>query len=138
MVRIAKTDVRSALRDILKDEMKKQQESELRERMDKAYSESYTDFCPYCKALIEVHGGDEGVHEETVKNKRYLVKKCGKCEKDVYVRIVMTPPVSMLDTPGFRGFFYTREYVYGEPENKQEESLQIRPRQKLRGGVWKG
>ena len=134
MVKIAKTDVRAALRDILKDEMSKQQKAELEETMQNIYKESYTEECPYCKNLIWVIGTDEKVKTEEVRGNKYLVKSCDNCEKKVYVRIVMTSPKSMLDTPGTRAYFYTKEYAYGE----EEPSLPVPEKKKLSGSIWKG
>jgi hypothetical protein len=138
MVKIAKTDVRAALRDILRDEMGKQQKAELDETMQNLYKESYTDECPYCKQLLWVMGTDENVKLEEVGGKKYMVKACDNCKKKVYVKIVMTSPKSMLDTPGTRAYFFTKEYVYGEPEAPVPLTEPSHERKKLNGGVWRG
>lgn len=124
MVKIGKTDVRAALKDFIKDEARKQQKGEMDKIMKEHYTDSYTDTCPYCNGLSTVLGSkyNENAKVETVKGKRYLVGDCQDCKKPVYVYVALTPPMSMLDSPSARGYFFTKEYVYGEQPTQQNAS----------------
>ena len=119
MVKYSKTDVRAAMKDVIRSEMAKQQKGEMDRQMEGLYAESYADECPYCQKLTEVNAPDieEGKKTakiETVKEKKYLTDTCTKCGKKIYVRIVMSQPLSMLDAPSPRGYFFTEEYVMGD------------------------
>lgn len=133
MVKVGKQDVRYAMTQIIDREMKKQQEAELKDTMDKLYKESYTDFCNYCKQITTVSGTDENTKIEEAEGKKYLVCPCQHCKKDLYVRVVMQPPKSLLDTPSSRGYFYTKEEAYKLPP----EPVKSDTKPRFTGRVWK-
>ncbi len=133
-MKIAKTDVRHALRSILKEEMTKQQKADMEKMMEKQYEESYSDYCPYCNKIATVIGRDETTEHKEINGKKYLVNKCNNCGKELYVHIIMQPPQSMLSEPTFMGLFYTKEQIYKLPE--EENKPKIKP--KLIGGIFKG
>lgn len=112
---IGKQDVRAAMHQYIKEEAEKQQKGEMKRMMDNLLKESYTDYCPYCSKITQVIGESHGGKAEIVEHgrDRYLVDDCQFCEKPVYVKVVMTPPLSMLDTPSSRGYFFTKDQVYG-------------------------
>lgn len=133
MVKATKNDVRYAMSQIIDREMKKQQRAELKEMMDKLYSESYSEFCNYCKEIVSIDGSDtENVKRVEIDKKEYLVGKCGSCGKELYVRIIMQSPKSLLDSPSARGYFYTKE----EALNLPAESVIPETKPKMRGKVW--
>ncbi len=134
MVKIAKTDVRSALRDILKDEMNKQQKSELNKMMEQRYRESYSEYCPYCERIATVDGTKPETTTEEIKGKKYLVGKCPHCEKPLYVYVKMEPPASFLGEPSFTGYFFTKEHVHGEAEIP---ILEEKKKPKLHGSIFR-
>ncbi len=134
MVKIAKTDVRYALRDIIKDEMKKQQKSDTDKAMNQAYEDSYSDYCPYCHRIATIDGSKEETEIKEVKKKKYLTGKCENCEKEIYVRLFVQPPASILGEPSVVAYFYTKEYVYGEPEIPP---VSVPNKTKLQGGIFR-
>lgn len=132
-VKVGKNDIRYAMTTILDREMKKQQQAELKEMMDHLYEGSYSEYCKYCKAITTIDGKDENVKKIEVDKKTYLVGKCSHCEKELYVRLIMQPPKSMLDHPTPVGVFYTKEEVYKLPP--EPEKTEQKP--KIKGSVWR-
>ena len=133
MVKVGKQDVRYAMTQIIDREMKKQQEAEIKEEMEKLYKESYSEFCPYCKQIATIDGSAETSRIENIRGKQYLTGKCQHCHKELYVRVVMQPPKSMLDRPSSRGYFYTKEQVHGLPA----EPVKLQGKPILTGSIWK-
>jgi hypothetical protein len=117
-LRIGKQDVKSAMRDIIQQEMRKQQQADMEETIDQLYTESYADKCPYCGAVCMVDGKKFNPDAEVtvINGKKYLMGKCSECEKTVYVKVSMQSPKSMLDSPSPMGKFYTESHVTGNPE----------------------
>ena len=129
MVKIGKVDMRAALRDVVKSELDKQQKSDLAKELEKHYHASYSDYCQ-CGKIVTIDGKDtENTKIETIKEKKYLVGKCSFCDAKHYVKVVIPPPVSLIDTPIPIGIFYTESQVNGTQETDKGK--------KLTGGVWK-
>lgn len=127
MVKATKKDVRYAMTQIIDREMKKQQQAELKKMMDNLYKDSYTDRCNYCNHLATIDGKDtENTRVEEIDKKKYLIGKCGSCSKELYVRIIMQPPASLLDSPSARGYFYTKEDVYKLPAEPVKQETRSR------------
>lgn len=136
MVKVGKQDIRYAMTSIIDREMKKQQKAELEEMMEKLYNGSYADNCPYCKRIVVVNGKDENTRINEVNGKKYLIGACQFCKKEIYVRIVMQPPKSMLDSPSARGYFFSREDANGSDDNAAEP-VKSAPVHKFTVRTWK-
>lgn len=133
MVKIGKADLRASLRDVIKSEMDKQQEADIKKTLEKNLEGSYSEYCK-CGKIATINGKDEKTKVEEVKGKKYLVGNCQFCNTKYYVRIEMQPPASFFDKPEPVGIFYTEHDLFGtpEPEYKQIE------RPKLKVSTWKG
>lgn len=131
-VKVGKNDIRYSMTQIIDREMKKQQQAEMKEQMDRLYEDSYAEYCGYCKQVTTIDGKDENVKKVEIDKKTYLVGKCSHCEKELYVRIIMQPPKSLLDSPSARGYFFTREEAYKLPP----EPVKSEQKTRFKGGIW--
>lgn len=85
-ISLTQRDVREALKDVVREEMLKEEAAKKSKRFAEAKKMNFGDNCPHCNALVSLKGKD-GEWKEVGKY-LYLVQPCPACNQDIWCRVV--------------------------------------------------
>ncbi len=124
-ISLTQRDVREALKDVVREEMQKENAAKQQLRLKEAKKINYGDKCPYCEKLVTLISKD-GEWKEIGK-KLFLVEPCPECKEEIWCRITEhRSSDSMFAESVLTGIFMKKSDVIKEKtpitqENKEEK-----------------
>ncbi len=125
-ISLTQRDVREALKDVVREEMQKENAVKQQLRLKEAKKINYGDNCPYCKAVVSLISKN-GEWKEVGKN-LYLVQACPACKEEIWCRIIeQRSSDSMFAETIVTGVFMKKSDVIRDKTQKTQSNTEEKP-----------